>query len=57
MRGRNRKPIKIMTGKNEYLNKFGENQFQNFYSFSTFTWENLLGVIWAFLDTSLFDIL
>ena len=39
MRGRNRKPIKIMTGKNEYLNKFGENQFQNFYSFSTFNFK------------------
>ena len=30
---------KIITGKNEYLNKFEENQVQYFYSYSTFNFK------------------
>ena len=31
--------LKIITGKNEYLNKFEENQVQYFYSYSTFNFK------------------
>ena len=36
MRCRNRKPIKIMTGKNEYLNKFGGKSVSKFLQFFDF---------------------